>query len=90
MPRFVLEIGTEELPPRFFPVVLPDSAALRVRRLYPGAIIKPAVRQLLVPAPTTGRVGGFAVQGPRVGGQALQGPAVLEWVRSVISAVTGG
>jgi len=24
MPRFVLEIGTEELPPRFFPVVLPQ------------------------------------------------------------------
>ena len=27
MPRFVLEIGTEELPPRFFPVVLPQLKA---------------------------------------------------------------
>jgi glycyl-tRNA synthetase beta chain len=27
MPRFVLEIGTEELPPRFFPVVMPQLRA---------------------------------------------------------------
>lgn len=65
---------------RFFPVVLPDSAALRIRRLYPGAILKPAVRQLLVPAPTTSRVGGPPIQGPEI----------LEWVRTVIAAFAGG
>ncbi|MBN2176377.1 MAG: transcription-repair coupling factor [Demequinaceae bacterium] len=65
---------------RFFPVVLADSAALRVRRLYPGTIIKPAVRQILVPAPTT----------TRVGETAISGPSVLEWVRSVVGAIAGG
>ncbi len=64
---------------RFFPVSLADSAALRVRRLYPGAIVKPAVRQLLVPGPAG-----------RAGGRAITGPEVLDWVRAVISAVAGG
>jgi transcription-repair coupling factor (superfamily II helicase) len=59
---------------RFSPVELPDSAALRVGRLYPGTHIKPALRQVLVPAPRTSRVGGSAVEGL----------PVLEWVRTVI------
>jgi len=62
---------------RFSPVELPDSAAMRVGRLYPGTHIKPALRQVLIPAPKTSRVGGSAVEGL----------AVLEWVRSVLSAM---
>ncbi|WP_367117108.1 TRCF domain-containing protein, partial [uncultured Demequina sp.] len=59
---------------RFSPLELPDSAALRINRLYPGTLIKPAVRQVLVPAPTTSRIGG----------KPLEGPEVLDWVRDVI------
>ena len=62
---------------RFSPVELPDSAAMRVGRLYPGTHIKPAVRQVLIPAPRTSRVGGNAVEGL----------PVLEWVRGVCSAM---
>ncbi|PKQ25827.1 MAG: transcription-repair coupling factor [Actinobacteria bacterium HGW-Actinobacteria-4] len=61
---------------RFSPVELPDSAALRINRLYPGTLIKPAVRQLLVPAPTS----------QRIGGTPTEGPDVLDWVRTVIQA----
>ncbi|MCJ7826961.1 MAG: transcription-repair coupling factor, partial [Demequinaceae bacterium] len=74
------EVSVQGRYTRFFPVVLADSAALRVSRLYPGTIIKPAVRQILVPAPTTSRVGGDPVSGT----------AVLDWVRSVIATITGG
>jgi transcription-repair coupling factor (superfamily II helicase) len=62
---------------RFSPVELPDSAAMRVGRLYPGTHIKPAVRQVLIPAPKTSRVGGSNVEGL----------PVLEWVRGVCSAM---
>ena len=62
---------------RFSPVELPDSAALRINRLYPGTHIKPALRQVLVPAPRTARVGGSPVEGL----------PVLEWVRAVVSAM---
>ncbi|WP_439644679.1 transcription-repair coupling factor [Demequina sediminicola] len=61
---------------RFSPVELPDSAAMRLNRLYPGTVIKPAVRQILVPAPMTARVGGKPVEGVEV----------LDWVRQVIAA----
>ena len=61
---------------RFSPLELPDSAAMRVTRLFPGTLIKPAVRQVLVPAPMTARVGGRPVEGLEV----------LDWVRTVVQA----
>jgi transcription-repair coupling factor (superfamily II helicase) len=61
---------------RFSPLALPDSAALRINRLYPGTMIKPTVRQVLVPAPTSQRIGGTAVEGLDA----------LDWVRTVIQA----
>ena len=36
---------------RFHPVELPDSRMMRLTRLYPGSIIKPTVRTILVPRP---------------------------------------
>ena len=39
---------------RFAPVELPESAQLRLKRLYPGAVLKPAVRTVLVPWPDDG------------------------------------
>ncbi len=61
---------------RFAPIELPDSAAMRITRLYPGTLIKPAVRNVLVPAPTTARIGGAPVEGM----------AVLDWAREVLTA----
>jgi transcription-repair coupling factor (superfamily II helicase) len=65
---------------RFFPVELPESAALRLSRLYPGTIIKPAVRTILVPRPSTARVGG----------EPLRDADLLRWVTDLIGAVAEG
>ena len=43
---------------RVSPVQLRDSQAMRLKRLHPGAVIKAAVRQVLVPLPLTQRIGG--------------------------------
>ncbi|MDO5729308.1 MAG: transcription-repair coupling factor [Actinomycetaceae bacterium] len=46
---------------RFSPVELGDAQTMRLKRLHSGSIIKTAVRSLLVPAPTTSKIGGAAV-----------------------------
>ena len=65
---------------RFAPVDLPESAQLRLQRLYPGTVHKPALRTILVPFPTTARVGG----------RPLHGGEVLAWARQLVDAVIGG
>jgi transcription-repair coupling factor (superfamily II helicase) len=62
---------------RFSPVTLPDSAQLRLKRLYPGALVKPAVHSILVPRPTTARVGG----------QPLRDVPLLAWAGQLVDAV---
>ena len=62
---------------RLAPVELAESAQLRLMRLYPGTVLKPGVRAILVPFPTTSRIGG----------QPLSGTPVLDWVRELIGAV---
>ena len=64
---------------KFGPVELAESAALRVQRLYPKTLIKPAVRTMLVPRPVTARIGG----------QPVSGVDLLRWCRDVIDAVAG-
>lgn len=65
---------------RFGPVELRESAQLRLKRVYPGTILKPAVRSILVPVPTTARVGG----------QPLRDVAILDWAAELIDGVIGG
>ncbi len=65
---------------RFAPVDLPESAQLRLKRLYPGVILKPAIRAFLVPFPTTARIGG----------RPLRGAEVLAWARQLVDAVVLG
>ncbi len=62
---------------RLTPVELPDSRALRLTRLYPGSLVKPATRTILVPRPTTARVGG----------QPVRDTALLDWLRDLVDAV---
>ncbi|MCU0264563.1 MAG: transcription-repair coupling factor [Actinomycetia bacterium] len=62
---------------RFGPVRLPESRELRLQRLYPKSIVKPAVRTMLVPRPTTARVGGTP----------LRDVELLAWCRGVVEAV---
>ena len=65
---------------RFAPVELPESATLRLKRIYPGSMIKPAVRTILVPYPTTARIGG----------RPLRGEEIVEWASQLIRIVVLG
>ncbi|WP_462418412.1 transcription-repair coupling factor [Kytococcus sp. Marseille-QA3725] len=62
---------------RFAPVELRESQELRLLRMYPGTVVKPALGALLVPAPKTAKVGG----------QPLRDAAVLEWASQLLRAV---
>ena len=62
---------------RFGPLQLPESQQLRLQRLYPGTLVKEAVRTILVPRPMTARVAG----------QPLRDTAVLRWATDLIQAV---
>jgi len=70
---------------RFTPVVLPDSRQVRVQRMYPKTVLKPAVRTMLVPVPKVPRGG----QPPRntVGGPPLRDAELLAWCGEVIQSV---
>ncbi|MCZ2525663.1 transcription-repair coupling factor [Streptomyces sp. HB2AG] len=48
---------------RFGPVELRESQELRLKRLHPRALVKGAAKQVMVPRPTTGRIGGKPVVG---------------------------
>jgi transcription-repair coupling factor (superfamily II helicase) len=62
---------------RFGPVDLRESQELRLMRLHPGSIVKPALGTILVPKPMTARVGGRPVRDRDV----------LAWAGEVISSV---
>jgi len=62
---------------RFGPVDLPESAQLRLQRLYPGSLVKDALHTILVTRPMTARVGG----------KPLRDTAVLTWASDLIHAV---
>ena len=71
------EVSAQGTSIRFAPVNLPDSAQIRLNRLYPGSTIKHAVSAVLVPRPMT----------PGFGGQPLRDVAVLRWASEFIEAV---
>jgi transcription-repair coupling factor (superfamily II helicase) len=71
------EIAVQGKSVRFAPVELRESQQLRLTRLYPGSTVKAAVRTILVPAPTTARIGG----------RPLRDAEVLRWARDLVEAV---
>jgi transcription-repair coupling factor (superfamily II helicase) len=62
---------------RFASVDLPDSAVVRLNRVYPKSIVKANLRTILVPRPSTSVVGG----------QPIRDEALLTWAREVIDTV---
>ncbi|HEY6932755.1 MAG TPA: transcription-repair coupling factor [Marmoricola sp.] len=62
---------------RFAPVDLPESRTVRLTRLYPKSIHKPALRSMLVPRP---QPAGF-------GAQPLRDGELLAWARDVVEQV---
>jgi transcription-repair coupling factor (superfamily II helicase) len=64
---------------RFAPLQLRESQTMRLQRLFPRSLVKPAVGTVLVPRPTTARIGG----------QPLRDEALLDWARALLEAVLG-
>jgi transcription-repair coupling factor (superfamily II helicase) len=62
---------------RFHPVQLPESGQMRLTRLYPRTLVKPAVRTIVVPRPATALMGGTP----------LRDTELLSWATDLISAV---
>jgi len=87
---------------RFAPVELPESREVRVQRLYPRTLLKPAVRTMLVPVPKvgsrpgsrggSGRSGGGG-RGPGsvtpIGAPSLRDAELLAWCEELIEAIFG-
>ena len=71
---------------RFTPVELPDSRQVRVQRLYPKTVLKPAVRTMLVPVPKIPR-GGQPPSNTVIGGQPLRDTELLAWCGEVVRSV---
>ncbi|MYT11625.1 transcription-repair coupling factor [Streptomyces sp. SceaMP-e96] len=64
---------------RFGPVELRESQELRLKRLYPRTVLKPATQQILVPRPTTAKIGGKPVVGREL----------LAWTGEFLTTVLG-
>jgi transcription-repair coupling factor (superfamily II helicase) len=64
---------------RFAPVDLRESQELRLKRLYPRTVIKPALHQILVPRPTAGKIGGKPVVGREL----------LAWTGEFLTTILG-
>jgi transcription-repair coupling factor (superfamily II helicase) len=64
---------------RFAPVELRESQELRLKRLHPRTVVKAPTRQILVPRPTTGRIGGKPVVGREL----------LAWTGEFLTTILG-
>jgi transcription-repair coupling factor (superfamily II helicase) len=73
----VAEVAAQGKYVRFTPLPLRESQALRLTRLHPGSIVKPATNTVLVTAPTTARIAG----------QPLRDQALLDWCRELLQTV---
>ncbi len=63
---------------RISPVVLPESRAMRVQRIYPGTTIKESTSILLVPKPTLGN---------GIGAPELRDTQLLEWLHELFTVL---
>jgi transcription-repair coupling factor (superfamily II helicase) len=62
---------------RFAPADLPESRQIRLQRLYPKSILKPATQTLLVPVPKTAPLGG----------RPLRDQDLLKWCSDLVEAL---
>ncbi|MFJ5709531.1 transcription-repair coupling factor [Streptomyces sp. NPDC093105] len=62
---------------RFAPVELRESQELRLKRLHPKSVVKPAVHQILVPRPAT----------RPIGGKPLVGRELLAWTGEFLTTI---
>ena len=62
---------------KFAPAELPESKEMRLNRMYPGSMVKPALNSILIPKPKTARIGG----------RDLADAEVLKWAQGVLEAI---
>ncbi|QGK68741.1 transcription-repair coupling factor [Allosaccharopolyspora coralli] len=79
----VTEVTLQGTSLRVAPLDLSDSQQMRLKRLYPKAVYKAAVRTVSVPHPTEGAAGG------RIGAPKLRDDALLEWCTELLEALAG-
>jgi transcription-repair coupling factor (superfamily II helicase) len=72
----IAEVALAGTAVRVGPVELPDSAQLRLRRLYPKSQYKAAAKLVSVPRP---------VEGGRLGGAPLRDVALLDWCATLVT-----
>ena len=73
------EVALQGKQVRFAPMPLRESQTMRLQRLYPRSVVKATLDTVLVPMPTTGRLGGAP----------LRDTALLEWAAALLDAVLG-
>ncbi len=74
---------------RFSPLDLPESAQLRVQRLFDKAHYKQAVGTLSVPRPKGVRKADGSFAEAKFGGEPLRDVALLGWAGEVLATVVG-
>ena len=62
---------------KFAPAELPESKEMRLTRMYPGSLVKPALNAVLIPKPKTARIGG----------RDLADAEVLKWAQGVLESI---
>ncbi|WP_438387029.1 transcription-repair coupling factor [Actinopolyspora saharensis] len=77
----VTEVTLQGSSIRFAPLELTESAQMRMKRLYPKAVYKAAVRTVSVPRPTEGAAGG------RIGAPQLRDEALLDWCGQLVESL---
>nr|WP_227712846.1 transcription-repair coupling factor [Nanchangia anserum] len=73
----ITEIVTQGKYLRLSPVELADSQRLRLLRLHPGTLLKPAVREIRVPAPKSGGIAG----------RPLADDDLIAWIRDLLANI---
>jgi len=71
------DVGVQGNFVKFAPADLPESKVMRLKRLYPGSLVKPALSQILLPKPKTARIGG----------RDLVDSEILSWAQQVLTAI---
>jgi transcription-repair coupling factor (superfamily II helicase) len=85
----VSEVSLQGNAVRFTPIDLPESAQIRLQRLYDRGIYKPAVSTMSVPRPKGVRGADGRFQPVTFGGEPLRDTALLDWCVEVLRTVVG-
>jgi transcription-repair coupling factor (superfamily II helicase) len=85
----VTEVSLQGNLVRFSPVDLPESAQLRLRRLYDRSHYKPAVSTMSVPRPKGSVQPDGSFRSAAFGGEPLRDVALLAWCGQVLDSVAG-